>query len=224
MGQNSERNCRYCFGLLKRRATDLEHEPWDIVLYESDNFVIVPTLGSLIEGWVLIVSKCHYVCMGDLPTSVWGELEEVVELASSLIERAYGPPTVFEHGPKEEGLNVGCGVDHAHIHVVPITFSIINEAVKDLVRFNFGGTQSQSYLDTVSELYNEEKSYIYIEEPDSEPYYFAAERVPCQYLRRLIARKIGIEEKYDYNKYYFRRNVNHTIAKTRAILKDFVGK
>ncbi len=39
-------------------------DPWDQVLLETANFVVVPTIGAIVEGWLLVVSKEGLVCMG----------------------------------------------------------------------------------------------------------------------------------------------------------------
>ena len=39
-------------------------EPWDRVLFASANFVVVPTVGSILPGWLLIVPREHFLCFG----------------------------------------------------------------------------------------------------------------------------------------------------------------
>ena len=129
--------CRYCAGFLGQQGN--VQEPWDKILYESDNFVVVPTLGSMIEGWLLVVTKNHYICMGAIPERLWSELQHVLELATKVITSKYAAPTLFEHGPVTEGRRVGCGVDHAHLHIVPLHFNLLEKSKKseELARCNW---------------------------------------------------------------------------------------
>ena len=36
----------------------------DHVLFESANFVVVPTVGSIIPGWLLVVPRSHFLSVG----------------------------------------------------------------------------------------------------------------------------------------------------------------
>ena len=66
-------NCRLCSDLLRQDTV----EDWDEPLFESPNFVVLPSLGALVEGWLLLVPKKHFICMGELPDSVANEMQEV---------------------------------------------------------------------------------------------------------------------------------------------------
>src|SRR5260221_4771447 len=98
--------------------------PWDEVVYETDRFLVLPTKGSLVPGWLLVAAKRHAICAGALSAAEHDELRECVSVAKDLVASKFGSPTVFEHGPSEEHTALGCGIDHAHIHVVPLQFSL----------------------------------------------------------------------------------------------------
>src|SRR5579862_8951840 len=92
-------------------------EAWDIPLFESPNFVAVPSLGALVEGWLLLIPKCHVLSLGSLPDSTHEELNEFKEFLYAALIQCYGSASAFEHGPIIEKSAVGCGVDHAHLHI-----------------------------------------------------------------------------------------------------------
>jgi hypothetical protein len=49
------------------------------LLCETSNFFVIPTLGSLgIEGYVLIVTKEHFLGFGMLPSNFYPELNELL--------------------------------------------------------------------------------------------------------------------------------------------------
>jgi diadenosine tetraphosphate (Ap4A) HIT family hydrolase len=96
-------------------------EVWNKPLLESDHFVVLPSLGSLVPGWVLVIPKQHYLCIGALPQSLFPEFQRVKKEIVKLIASQFGDPCLFEHGPSSPGLKVGCSVDHAHLHVVPFS-------------------------------------------------------------------------------------------------------
>jgi hypothetical protein len=58
--------------------------------------------------------------MGALPMTLRTEADELELRTRALLETQYDKPVVaFEHGPSTEKHGTGCGVDHAHLHLVP---------------------------------------------------------------------------------------------------------
>ena len=39
---------------------------YNVRLYETENFAVIPSLGSIVEGWLLIIPKKHYLSYGYL--------------------------------------------------------------------------------------------------------------------------------------------------------------
>jgi hypothetical protein len=114
--------CDYCNNVLVPCTSRL---PWDEVLFDSMSYVVTPSLGSFIEGWTLIISKRHVTSMSQLSLSEIRELNSLIPEIRKRVEQAYGPTIVFEHGPLTAGTEFGCGIDHAHLHVVPFNHHII---------------------------------------------------------------------------------------------------
>jgi len=214
-----EDNCKYCSDLLNQNKNN-SHLPWNTILFETENFVVVPTLGSLVEGWILIVPKDHYICMGAMPKSLWPELLGVKNYFNNILTDLYGPITLFEHGPHKKKLSIGCGIDHAHLHLVPLNFNLLSKATNESEIL--GNTWSKlPSLEQTADLYNNNLSYIYIEDPNSSPYCCTLDSAPCQLLRKLIAKEIGIESQYDYKEYEFKNNVVSTIEKVKSALDNY---
>lgn len=92
---------------------------WDTPVFESRSFVVLPTVGALVEGWLLVVPKTPALSFAHLSTSQFSELDCFLRDIVPVIESNYGPVSVFEHGPASRGSTVGCGVDYAHLHLVP---------------------------------------------------------------------------------------------------------
>lgn len=212
--------CGYCCGPLMKKKRVSTFEPWDTVLYESNNFVVVPSLGSMVEGWVLIISKEHYVCMGAVPTFLIDELYKVLSFTTDTLEHVYCAPTVFEHGPSSEGQDIGCGVDHAHLHVVPLGFSLLASSSVGEVVEPLSWVRAENGLASLEKLYEMKKPYLYIKEPDSGGFYSTPDTVPCQFLRKIIARELGIPDRYDYNEHSFLGNVKRTIRSVQMLFSS----
>jgi len=136
------------------------------------------------------------------------ELKDSIEIARKLVRDTYGEPTLFEHGPAHAGTPVGCGIDHQHIHVVPLSFPL-RSAVADLFPSIEWGKLS-SYEGTRS-LYNSHLPYGLVQEPDQEIFYCDPPRGVRQFLRRAIAHALGVPEQFDYSAYTHVSNTIQTL-------------
>ena len=207
------RSCPYCFIVNNWECVGQDILPWNVILYETENFVVVPTLGSLVAGWLLIISKGHYLSMGAIPESQHAELNEVIEHVSTILKQAYCSPTIFEHGASVPKSKVGCGIDHAHLHLVPLNYSIIRVSEKILP--NKLPTNSVDVLQNMHQMYNSAMPYLFVMEPNAAGKFFDASSGQSQFFRRVIAKQEGYPEKFDYRNYSFEENVRATINKLK---------
>ena len=68
------------------------------ILYESERFVVIPTLGQFIPGWLMVVSKDHFRCAGVHSNDELLELSWLITKVRKVIEKSFGSSIVFEHG------------------------------------------------------------------------------------------------------------------------------
>ena len=99
------------------------------VIDECKNFLAVPSLGQLVEGYILIASKGNALNMLDLPTQDRIEVAQFVRKVSDLQRGIYSEPIIFEHGAVIRATEVGCGLDTAHFHLVPLSDGNFPESV-----------------------------------------------------------------------------------------------
>ena len=86
---------------------------------------MIPSFGALVEGWVLVVPKEHCISLGALRAKLRGR-HEVEERNRAVLRQRYEKPVVaFEHGPSAGNHGTGCGVDHAHLHLVPLACDLL---------------------------------------------------------------------------------------------------
>jgi diadenosine tetraphosphate (Ap4A) HIT family hydrolase len=167
-------------------------EIWDQVLWQSDNFAVVPSKGGFVTGWLMVVPKVHVLNMARLGLSQQHELDVVVSKVAATISRKFGPPTAFEHGAVVPNSTFGCGVDHAHLHLVPLPRTI---SLRGL---------AESALDDRFELQDADpnRPHLRIREPTDRGFYTAhpSRALPRQFFRQLIWRSHdwGIRS-YDYD-------------------------
>jgi hypothetical protein len=197
--------CIFCDGLIPGDS----HAPWDSVLAETPEFVITPSKGALVPGWLLITSKRHALCAGALEAQDFRGLRAAFLVATDLLQRHFGPVTLFEHGPLFHGTPLGCGIDHLHVHAVPLGFSL-KAAFNEM--FPLTRWQDAPHWDALAHVHQSGIGYVAVQEVGCGLAWAVAPENVRQPWRRVIARKLGVTERFDYRQYPEIGNVLRTIA------------
>lgn len=199
-------SCRLC-------CRDIGYQPWNDPLFESENFVVVPSLGAMVEGWFLLLPKDHYLCLGALPESLTEEMMSLRQTVLSFAKDEYGDLCAFEHGPHQESRSVGCGVDHAHLHLVPLSFDLLSAAEPFLPNdvIWIPGTMSECRI-----AFRESKDYLYLEQPIGCGRIATHDQFVGQLFRRAIAAQLGFPTDYDWKEFLQLQNVEATIARVKT--------
>lgn len=92
------------------------------VLDESEAFAVVPSLGALVPGHVLVCPRRHLRSFAALPAALQDELDALVARVGRRLAALHGAPHLhaFEHGMAAAGDRIVCTVDHAHLHLLPL--------------------------------------------------------------------------------------------------------
>lgn len=189
----SATNCDLCDELSGRAGSKFDriygHDPKSRILFRSEQFVVIPSLGQVLEGYLLIIPTTHLAALGDMSD---GPLNEFTELCSSvrgMFEAEYGSCIFFEHGTRCEGVG-GCGVYHAHLHAVPFP-----EALEPL-EFLVSEFPHSEFAD-LREVREESKgltSYLFYQNSRGRSYLFRTGVLPSQYMRKLLAERLGSKD------------------------------
>ena len=168
---------------------------WNKPLFESPNFVVLPSLGALVEGWLLLVPKKHYICFGAMPSSLDFEMSKLKDFVRSVLEQHYGQIWAFEHGPHKPNCDVGCSVDHAHLHLVPLKFDLVSAMDSFL-------PQAASWIEAnpneCRASYGRGEDYLYLEHPTGKTQMISHSGIGSQLFRRAIAAQIGIPQQFNW--------------------------
>jgi ATP adenylyltransferase len=183
-------------------------EFWNKPLFQSANFVVIPSLGSLIEGWVMIVPKQHYLSMGALSPVLALEMQEIKLHLSRTLRSQYGNVCAFEHGPTEVHRSVGCGVDHAHLHVVPLRFDLA-AAVRPFMPPDTEWVAAQ--WDSCRNAFETGRDYLYLEQPIGNGHIALHREFGSQVFRKAIASGLGIPDQFNWRNYPQKEIVARTI-------------
>lgn len=91
------------------------------VLLESRSFAVLPSLGALAPGHVLLCPRQHVGSFAQVDVSLHSEYRDVKATLVARLRAMYeGEITIFEHGMAADGGRMVCTVDHAHQHFVPL--------------------------------------------------------------------------------------------------------
>lgn len=200
--------CGICAGL--RRPEGSESAPWDRVLFESEHFVAVPTRGAIVPGWVLLVPRNHVLCLAALPPDQWGEFEAFCAEVWDAVQAGFGPAAAFEHGPAAPNQRVGCGVDHAHLHIVPTACDLRGGA-----EVEFPGRivwePARALADAIAR-HRRGQPYLYVQQFREGPAWLGTYAdLPSQLFRKVIARSVGRPDQFDWAAHPGHRNVAATV-------------
>lgn len=181
--------------------------PRNRMIYESKNWVIWPTIGAIVPGYVLIVSKRHRISMMDCDKKEIVELESLLKETRRILESIYRMPCImFEHGGVCGISNKPSCIDHCHLHVLPIREDIYDKI--DVDKFKIIEFKS------LNEFYKRIKhsgSYLLYQNHKEQFCIMYANTYISQYFRQLIALSEGLPEKWNWRYNYFVENINKTI-------------
>jgi diadenosine tetraphosphate (Ap4A) HIT family hydrolase len=163
--------------------------PESRVLFRAGNFAVIPSLGQILEGYLLLLPIKHFKALGDLPSLLLEEFAATCEYVGKTLKDHYGPYVLFEHGTRSEGVG-GCGIYHAHLHAVPLA-----EAPDpvDALKSKFPYAEL-THLNEISKRSGDLPAYLFYQASDAKLYLFDTGPLPSQYMRKLLADALGKAE------------------------------
>jgi len=105
--------CELCKAIEDANTTS--NEFWNTKLYENKSFIVLPSIGPLKEGQVIIASKLHTLNLLSMPAESKKDILPIITLAIKIL----GNNILFaEHGTFLNQ-NGGSCIEHTHLHVFP---------------------------------------------------------------------------------------------------------
>lgn len=165
------------------------------VLYQDNDFVVMPPVGQFIEGGLLLLSRQHFPSFAWLPLEKFVRLEALLSIIRRELQVLWGTaPIVFEHGPAADRTKGVCCVDHAHFNIFPARADIHPHLE---YRMNME-------LDSVAQLTrlrSAEFGYLLVQENDGCMRAYDGHLVPTQLIRRIITQQLGLAERWHWKDY-----------------------
>lgn len=173
------------------------------ILEETTYFYVIPDVGSLVVGYVLILCKRHIYSMAELNNKEQKEYENLIEKYRNIFKNIYKKyPIVFEHGsPNIENKTKANSIDHAHTHIVNYQYKNEEKIIKNL-NFNPIGELTQL---------TKKQNYILYINPNKVIYMTTNFPSISQLMRLVMAKELKIESKYKWQKETFKENIEQTI-------------
>ncbi|MDD1002173.1 HIT family protein [Pseudomonas sp. TNT2022 ID642] len=154
------------------------------IIYASEDFVVIPSLGPLNDSHVMIVPKKHVNNFSVLSVS---ELEQVDEITKKLISYAsanFGRRLVFfESGAGVSTSHSGGCIVHAHIHCV-YESEEFESRLFDEVDFKVSCNGRYEKADASN-------GYVWYMNSEGKSYLCNAPQLPSQFLRYIYSAAVG---------------------------------
>jgi diadenosine tetraphosphate (Ap4A) HIT family hydrolase len=174
-------------------------------LYESSEFLVFPSLGSLAEGHLLLCPRVHVPSCAGLDDHQLRKLQKLLSTVTRIVGHHYAAPVVFEHGMATCWRRAGGCIDHAHLHVVPGPINLLS-----VLKEHFQTEGLPRWLDLGSW---KDRPYLLVQSPDGPAQVCEApDYLPSQFLRRHAANELGIPELWDWHNHVGAELIEKTLA------------
>lgn len=197
-------SCRFCLRPDEQR-----------ILFETEHFYVMVSLGPIVEGYLLIVTKSHIGACLNIPKEFLSEFIQLKEKVRQILTTVYGSCLFYEHGKIGSSLtfnNSNKHCYHAHLHCIPVSVDLNNIIEKELSFKKFN-----SFIEAYTNM-NTIKKYLYIENHTINIYQ-SSENLRKQYLRFKLAEALGKNEEWDWVNNQNWSLIEQTIGKLKPYFK-----
>ena len=183
---------------------------YDDPLFETDEWLVVPTLGAIIPNWLLVLPRHHFMNLRSWRESSGIEPLNLLDDLCALLHMNPCETLWFEHGPVLSNTSLGCGIDHAHLHVLvkpPFSFATFHRHLTDHSPASWVTLQAREAYASIPA----NKSYLLAGQGDVAILCNNVDFLPSQYFRRAIASIVDRPHTWDYTTHPYMENIRQTI-------------
>lgn len=164
------------------------------IVATTKKFVIMPMVGPLVPGYLLIVPREHYLSISQLPKEQIEELKIIKEELKAVFDKIYGKCVFYEHGALSCSAKGGSCSDHAHLHIVAVDIDVKDKFAK----YEYELRKINDYTHIKKQM-ERNVPYLYYENQDGEMFLADAPIVESQFIRKLIAKDINAIDRALWN-------------------------
>lgn len=180
----------------------------DSILFENKHIYIQVDISPLCLGHILIITNKHYLNFFETSEEIKRDVIKIKEKIKNVYKQVYNADVLFfEHGSAQAGY-AGASIEHAHLHCIPYKFDISDSLHKLL-----GEPIECDILSSYD--FNNEFSYIYVESEQNGNLIYKVNKLPSQFLRKLLSENFGNKEYLWQEKCITednKKNLNQTIS------------
>lgn len=197
--------CSFCSKFSLKFSLSRTREWYDEPIIEDSHFVAIPTLGQLVPGYLLVVSRKHVLSMAQLTVEELLLLRRFCSKVARLQHEIWDWPIIFEHGICREDKPAGACINHAHWHMVPGYHGLLPSSAR------YDHIES---FENFAEKEGRNRPYLYLEDQQHQAFVLNGENTQGQFFRRQLARIIGRPDEWDYAVFPFFENIRQTYQLT----------
>ncbi|NSC25226.1 hypothetical protein FM076_30380 [Streptomyces albus subsp. chlorinus] len=195
--------CSFCAEIHRRPEHNLlatlldDVPPADFVLHETERFVVIPGVGAVCPGYVLIVPKAHVLSAGHLDEDHDAEFDDLFTRLEGYLTTQFGRPvTAFEHGAESFRNRGGSCTDHAHIHVFPAATEVdlSSELRKEFALRPVEGLTAPAR----DQVRRRQRAYLWLRTRSGRAWMCDAPHALSQYVRRILVAQLGRPDEWDW--------------------------
>lgn len=176
-------------------------DPFPIMhVNNTENFNLLADTFPVISGHLMISSKEHYGCAGELPEELQVELIKMKNSIAATIRKNGNQVIFYEHG------RAGCCLannpdgskcEHFHLHVLPVAVDITQHLDQSFTKIKM-----KDYKE-IFENYYAYGNYLFFENALGESFFYPAadSKVDSHLLRTLICKELNVLERSDWQRY-----------------------
>ena len=186
----------------------------DRILVENDEFVIIPSVSPLKMGHIMIVPRKHITSIVQLSVASVLKFEEFKKEIVLRITRKLGPVFCWEHGVGKNK-NGGCGITHAHFHILPLIDEHATQIDSTLSQM-FPHVMVADSMKVFHDRSDSSCSYLYWEINSMSPRIVTSEGIKSQLMRELIC-KVENLDNWNWKEYNNWQDFRETVQSLQFI-------
>jgi diadenosine tetraphosphate (Ap4A) HIT family hydrolase len=196
------------------------HPAENLIVTRLKNFNIVIDPFPLCEGHVMIISKEHFGCIGEMPAAMIDECHEIAGIISSFLIKNYDDFISFEHGRAGICIERGIPCSHMHLHFLPAKVD-----VTDVLSKLFNQVKIEN-LKHIPKHFHSFGEYLYYHSHSKGCYLYLlnSQSIPPHYMRTVITGARAEPHLSDWETYQnpdlIRKNLEYKLSLRRYFAND----
>lgn len=166
--------------------------PQEIILFDTDFFRVIIDTFPIAPCHIMISTKQHYGCAGEIPQEKMAEFTTVKRKVQNILKNFSDDMCFYEHGRAGGCTTVQRGLkcEHFHLHCLPTNVDISQQLHKTFPSF------ALTHHSDIIELFFEHGNYLYFQTPSRQQFFYPSYdlSIAPHYLRTLVCQAIQRED------------------------------